>query len=266
MLLCANLGNTSLQLGVFELEGPPVEVVNLDVGERPSQSVAGIRRLLAGRRPEATVVASVSPPALPSVLNALREAGAGDALIIGKDVKSPIEVLCERPENVGVDRLMNATAAYRHARSACIVVDAGTAVTVDLVTHEGAFAGGAILPGPKAWIKGLAHAAAQLPEIQFTPGQSLEVQSVVGRNTRDAIQAGLTWGLPGAIECVVQQMRAEVGGTLPVIGTGGAIEDLQKRTTCIPEIVPALTIIGIRLTWEMRARGSRGSGYRGETL
>ena len=126
MLLCADLGNYSLTLGLFDGEQL--------VAQRSGRigDTLEIKRLLTEGMPETAVLSSVNPPRIEDAIRDLTALGVPKPLIVGQDIEPPIENKCHQPDAVGMDRLMNAVAAYDLVRGECAVLDAGTAITVDV--------------------------------------------------------------------------------------------------------------------------------------
>lgn len=162
------------------------------------------------------VIASVNPPVMLRVCEAL----GPTARIAGVDVAIPIANATRRPEQVGVDRLLAALGAW-HARGASIVIDAGTALTIDLVTEGPTFQGGAILPGRELSAQALRAGTALLPEVRFDTAPAARL----GRDTEEAIACGIFWGQIGALRLLAARMRAEAphaglcitGGAAPLL-------------------------------------------------
>jgi type III pantothenate kinase len=176
-------------------------------------------------------------------------AGA-DVFVISSYRQLPVTVAVDRPELVGIDRLLNAVAAK--SSTPVIIVSVGTAVTIDLVGGTGTFFGGAILPGPRLMAKSLTQNTAALPEIVLTEPAS----ALPGQNTVEAIKTGVFWAVMSAINGLrasfAFEPRLEVGGTsqLPVVLTGGDhglfVEDMKPPFRA----VPTLTLEGIRIVSE----------------
>ncbi len=159
----------------------------------------------------------------------------------------PIELQVDCPERVGLDRLAAAVAAnaLRSPSHAAIVVTSGTAVTVNLVTRHGAFAGGAIMPGFRMQAEAL-FGADQLP---LTAPASDEAPSPLGKNTDQAIQSGLFWGTVGAVRELIAQMSAGVDDPVDVFVTGGDVRRLASALGQNVQFVPNLVLVGIRCSW-----------------
>ncbi len=165
------------------------------------------------------------------------------------DVSIPIHV--DEPDRVGIDRLLAAFAAnrLRDPDRAAIIVDLGTAITVDLVDETGAFCGGAILPGIATSARALAEHTDALPRVAMD--QLEEPPAVVGKSTIPAIESGLYWGAIGAVRELISQMSARLNARPDVFLTGGASakvsELLAAKAPYTIRHVPHLVLSGIAL-------------------
>jgi type III pantothenate kinase len=135
--------------------------------------------------------------------------------------------------------------AIREPGRPAIVIDAGSAVTVDLVTAAGAFAGGVILPGFRMSAEALFGGADLLPLAMLAP--EAEVPAVVGKNTEAAIRSGLFWGAVGAVREIVTRMSAELASPPHVFVTGGDLRQLAEQLGNGATFVPNLVLCGIAL-------------------
>ena len=197
-------------------------------------------------------VGSVHPPTLGDLRLGLKRAGLGPLQELTFD-KLPLGIEVEQPEKVGIDRLMNAVAVsrLRPAHQPAIIVDVGTAIKVDLVSSEGDFLGGAILPGMRLASQSLHAGTASLPEVTLEPGGP--VPSSVGKNTSGAISAGLYWGAVGAINELVHSADRWLqdngfGQASQVYLTGGDARNLSKHLRfdkLQQRLEPTLTLSGI---------------------
>jgi type III pantothenate kinase len=154
----------------------------------------------------------------------------------------PLAVALEEPHKVGIDRLAAAAAAglVKPAGRPAVVVDCGTAVTVDLVAADGRFLGGAILPGPALMARALAEGTSKLPAVAALVGG--ELPAMPGRSTAEAIAAGIGYGIRGAVARLVAEARSAAGGDAATILTGGwsdAVRDVLPDARLIPDLVLA---------------------------
>lgn len=235
-LLAVDVGNSRVHLARFEDDRL---VARVDTPARAEVLPETCTRLL----PEVTaiVVASVNPPAAERVCAWLRTR----AHLIPRELRGgdvPLRNLSEEPARVGIDRLLNAYGAWRLAGGGCVVASLGSAITVDAVNRAGEFLGGAILPGLTLGLTALHEHCAQLPPLTpETPTRAL------GRNTREAMQAGVVLGAVGAIRHLCERIRAEAGEPLAGYLTGG---DADCVSTLWPEggrVMPDLTLTALRM-------------------
>lgn len=193
------------------------------------------------------IIASVVPDALFPLRLCCRKYFGCEALVVGKDsVDAGMKVLIDRPEELGADRLVNAVAAWERYKQALIVIDFGTATTFDVVNADGAYMGGAIVPGVQLSLDALRHAAAQLHGVPITrPAQ------VIGTTTTKAMQSGIYYGYLGLIEGIVRRIKAELGAPdMKVIATGGLASLYAEHTKAIDEADQELTMDGLMLMYK----------------
>lgn len=194
----------------------------------------------------AWVVSSVHPPRRDRIVEWLR-ANAQQVHLLEDPKDLPLRVLVARPDHVGVDRLLDAVAANSRRTDGipAVVIDAGSAVTVDLVDADGAFAGGAILPGMRLMAKALHDYTALLPLIP-PPDQP---PPIPGTTTPAAMDLGIFWSAAGGILALVREYESFCRSGMDVFLTGG---DGPRLRAVLPEaqLWPAMTLEGIRLSAE----------------
>jgi type III pantothenate kinase len=192
------------------------------------------------------VVSSVSPPRLDQLMKLVAEhCEEADAIVIGRDIPAPIEANVPEPDRVGTDRLCSAAAAHRQAQCACVVASFGTALTVDMVSDDGIFMGGAILPGMSLAARALHQHTALLPEVQVA-----NPEEVWGTDTVEAIKVGIVCGLRGALREIVERYAAHIGKWPVVVLTGGDAALLSETIDFANGVVPDLCLRGIALAFE----------------
>lgn len=194
---------------------------------------------------QTTVLSSVVPDLTPTMRIMLNELFGLEPIVVGPAVYPllPLEIL--RPHEIGADLVANALAAYTRYRRNCVVVDFGTALTFTTVSGDGKILGVAIAPGLKTAIRSLFANTAQLPEV------SIEVPaSALGLSTTHAIQAGVVLGYEGLVRSLLDRIRAELGGDCMAIATGGLSGRIPSLHSAFAEVVPSLTLEGVRLIGE----------------
>jgi type III pantothenate kinase len=237
-------------MGIFE------EQNLLSPHTAPTADVAGallrIQSLIEPFRArlQTVAVASVNPPLLSEIDSFLRDRQVS-TVIIGRDVAVPVDNLTDEPDKVGTDRLLNALSAFKRFRVPVMIVDAGTATTIDVVDQYGRFLGGAILPGPRAVLDAMHRTTAALPHISMEEAMNVvngpRGLPEIARNTRDAMIAGAAWSTIGAIEALRAIYEKHVG-PVKLIGTGGAIGFVPKKLGIFDAVLPYLALEGIALS------------------
>jgi len=235
-----SLGNTTVAAGLWRAG-------RLVFRKCLPAAALGRRALFAGARRRdlagvtVAAVASVVPVRERALAAALRrELGLGPRYL-GRDLGAPLKLRVEDPAEVGADRLASALAAHRRF-GAAVVVDFGTAVTVNAVSARGEFLGGAILPGPALAVRALASGTARVrvpaPERAVKPP---------GRSTAEAVGAAATYGLAGAVDRLVEEMRSALGGRAALVATGGGAGLLAPLCRTRFRVLPDLVLEGLAI-------------------
>jgi type III pantothenate kinase len=252
MLLAIDCGNSNTVFGLHE--GADAEAPFLATWRMETEGFAAkecLRRLdqeLAAVAParasvDDTVIASVVPSANAALVECARQASGADPLVIGDPgVDLGIEVMVDKPGEVGADRLVNAIAAHSRWPGPLIVLDFGTATTFDVITADGDYAGGVIAPGINLALDALHAGAAMLPRVEVK-----RPPKVIGGGTVGAMQSGIYWGYVGLIEGITARIKAEYAATdkFTVIATGGLAPLFAGGTDEIGATDPDLTLRGL---------------------
>ncbi|HUS92247.1 MAG TPA: type III pantothenate kinase [Phycisphaerae bacterium] len=245
-VLACDVGNSAVHFA--QVKGDEVGAVQaVRVGELAQLGQRLLELWQQVSPPRKLVASSVNPAALKALEAAAAEALGEDVLVIPRDLPVPIQTDLRDPQSVGVDRLCAAVAAYDRLGTACVVADFGTAITVDCVSDEGVFLGGAILPGLSMSADCLHERTAQLPRV--APAQP---EGVFGRDTREAILAGILAAARGALRELVEAYATALGRWPLVIATGGDAELVCRHCAdddLVQAIVPDLAIRGVAMAY-----------------
>jgi type III pantothenate kinase len=200
-------------------------------------------------------VASVNRPAAGRLVDWLRAYRGGDPLVLLAAGDLPLEVRVPRPDMVGVDRLLDALAAnrLREPGRPAVVVDVGSAITVDLVSADGAFLGGAIMPGIAMSARAMHEFTDLLPWIDAA--ELRKPPAALGTGTEPAMRSGLYWGAVGGVRQLIEQLAP--GEQPQVFLTGGAGPAVARRLGRSGQHVPHLTLAGIALAAGLGQRPPR---------
>ncbi len=252
MLLCVDIGNTNIMLGLYEDDvlGPHWRL-STDHERMPDEFAMQLLNLLhyAGVAPERISGVAIAS-GVPTVTGRWREVCTAylrcEPLIIGGRMNTGLTILYDNPDAVGADRIVDAVAAYRLYGGPTCIVDFGTATTFEAITAAGEYLGGAIAPGIGIAADAMFQRAARLPKVDI-----VRPPSVIGRNTVHSMQSGLLFGYVGLVEGMVARFKAELGAQTKVIGTGGLAPLIANETTVIDIVSPWLTLDGLRMLYAM---------------
>ncbi|MEM1329808.1 MAG: type III pantothenate kinase [Planctomycetota bacterium] len=238
-LIAVAVGNTRHRIGRFE-DGALSLAGSVPSGDDRALADALGERLSEG--PAALVYSSVSEENEARLVRAAGDRFAG-VYRVGRDLPIPITHNLLDETTVGHDRLLCALAAYQRAQSACLVVDAGTAVTIDFVDGTGGFQGGAIMPGLAMMLAALHDGTSQLPALE--PGRPAREDTPWGRDTADAMRVGVRAAVIGGVRLLLERYADAFGGYPRVIATGGDAASLFDGDEVVEHIVPDLQLMGI---------------------
>ena len=252
MLLCIDIGNTNIMLGVFEKEdlGPHWRL-STDHDRMPDEFAMQLINLLTYANiamDDITGIAIASGvPTLTSRWQRLCHRYFNiDPMIVSGRMHTGLTILYDNPDSVGADRVVDAVAAYNRYGGPLCIVDFGTATTFEAITADGEYLGGAISPGIGVAAEALALRAARLPEVDI-----IRPPSVIGRNTVHSMQSGLLFGYVSLVEGMVTRFKNELGTDTTVVATGGLAPLVAAETDIIDIISPWLTLDGLRMLYEM---------------
>ena len=250
MLLVLDAGNTNTTVGVFD--GPDLVRHWRLMSERHTADELGIYllNLLATAKIPAdaidgAVLASVVPPLDAALIEGLDRYLGVSCLKVTASLDLGITIGYGTPQEVGADRLVDAVAGVARWGSPLIIVDFGTAITLNVIDEGDVYLGGAIAPGLMTSMEALVGRTAKLPKI------GLEApSSVIGRTTIESIQAGILFGNAGLVDSLVRRIWKELGRKTTVIATGGLASVVASHSETIEAVDPWLTLEGLRLIHE----------------
>jgi len=272
MLLAIDIGNTHLVAGIFDGDRLHAHWRLSTQRERTSDELAAFLQVafdshhLHFSQITGVAISSVVPSLTPQAALLARQYFHLEPLVVGKETETGLINEYENPAEVGADRLVNALAARHKYAGACVIADFGTATTVDAVSSDGCYLGGAIAPGLQISTDALFSAAARLPRVELVPPAA---GSTLATNTVASMQAGIVYGYAGLVRELVTRCCEEVeakenararksasesSAKIHVIATGGLAELIAPLVSAIDFIEPNLTLDGLRLLWHQAQR------------
>ena len=252
MLLAIDAGNTNIVFAVFSGKELLGSWRALSKADRTADEHAVFLRawlVEAGIHPaklQAAIISSVVPDANFQLARLCSQHLNLTPLFIGDPrLDIGVKVKIDRPEEIGADRIVNAAAVLAQYKPPLLVVDFGTATTIDYIDAQGDYCGGVIAPGANLSLQALHMAAAKLPRVAMAKPQRL-----IATNTVGAMQSGIFWGYIGMLEGLVTRMQDEVGQKLPVIATGGLSGLFATSTAIFTHRDVDLTLRGLQIIYE----------------
>jgi type III pantothenate kinase len=244
-LIAVDVGNSRIKWGLF-ISGRLAQVAVLPIGDRASYDQQ-LERWQLENNAARWSIASVNGDGTEPLVQWLANRGFSEPCVIEDPASLPLRIAVERPQAVGIDRLLDAVAANarRPQGRSAIIVDAGSAITVDVLALDGTFIGGAIAIGMGMAARALHEFTYYLPLVSATAPPD-----PVAKSTAAAMHSGLFWGTVGAIKELVRRMESALSDRPIVYLTGGDAEQLVAHLERPVEFVPELTLHGIQLAYE----------------
>lgn len=222
MLLAIDIGNTNISIGGIEDDKIVFEArIATDRVKTSDQYGVEIKNILAlfGVTPadiDDCIISSVVPPAFNSVHTGMIKLIGKVPMVVAPGIKTGLNIRMDDPSKVGSDRIVIAVAALAEYAPPLILLDLGTATTIEAVGEGAAYLGGCIIPGIRISVDALSAHAAQLPGIRLD-----RPKRVIGKNTEDSMRSGIMYGTAAMIDGMIERMEEELGCHTTVVATGG---------------------------------------------
>ena len=233
MLLAIDIGNTNIVIGVIEDDVIRFEArIATDQVRTSDQYGVEIKNVLEAYgvskdEIEDCIISSVVPPVFNSVKTGVIKVIGKQPMVVGPGLKTGLNINVDVPSQVGSDRIVIAVAALAEYKPPLILMDLGTATTIEVVEPGNMYLGGVIFPGVKISLDALTSRTAQLPGISLD-----KPKNIIGRNTVDCMRSGMMYGTAAMIDGIVERIEEELGHKSTLIATGGLaqfITPLCKR-------------------------------------
>lgn len=254
-LLCLDVRNSQTVVGVFDGDRLVASWRVASLDSRTSDEWWLLVQGLLAQQDVGPVHAVAVACTVPSILHELRmlldrRYAHCTVSIVEPGTRTGVPILMDNPREVGADRIVNAAAAgVLYAGRPCVVVDLGTATTLDVVDARGRYVGGAIAAGIGISLEALARRGAQLRSVEL-----VRPRGVIAKNTVEAIQSGMVFGFAGLVDGLVTRMLASLGeGDVAVVATGSHADVVLGECATVTDHEPDLTLIGLRIVAERNA-------------
>jgi type III pantothenate kinase len=252
MLLCIDVGNTNIVMGVIkedkilghwrirtekDITSDEMGIIICNLFGSSNIRVEDIKDI---------IVSCV----VPSLLNVLEELSNRyfniKPMIVGPGLKTGMPIKYDNPKEVGADRIVNAIAAYEKYQTALIIVDFGTATTFDCVSGDGAWIGGAIAPGVIISCEALFEKASKLPRVEIFS----KPKNVIAKDTINSMNVGIIYGFAGLVDGIVNRIKKEMGAEVKVLATGGIAPLIFRESETIDNVEEFLTLEGLMIIYK----------------
>lgn len=244
--LAVDVGNTSISLGLFT-KGKLIRKTSLPTDR--FEPVALQKKRSFVHHVKATFISSVVPDKTDLLKDTLQTLTRSPVKVIGQDIRVPIRNKTRYPRQVGTDRLLGALQAFQTYKTACIIIDFGTAITFDVVSRSGEYRGGIIAPGVDLVLNALYEKAALLPRIRLTHPRDL-----IGDTTIECIRSGVSFGLGALCEGILKRLKQRLKHPLHVLATGGYARYMSRYTRNMGHIDENLILKGIYTLYQRAFR------------
>lgn len=250
MLLTLDLGNTNLTIGVFRDDTTVCEcrmaTDRTRTGDQYAAELLALLRLhgIAEAEIDGAILASVVPGLDKVLCDAVQTVCGITPLLVGPGVKTGMNIRIDNPAQLGADLLVGAVAAVAKYGSPCIIWDLGTATTVSVVDADGAFRGGAIMPGVATSLDSLVNKASLLPRIRVEAPDK-----VIGTNTTDSMKSGVVFGTAAMLDGMCTRIEEELGTAATVVVTGGLGKEIAHHCRHQAVYDGRLLLDGLRLIY-----------------
>lgn len=255
MILAIDIGNTSIVLGCVEERKVLTSArLSSDIHKTEHEYAYAIREVLTAQGVdcavfEGAIISSVVWPLTDVMQEAVRLLTGRKALVVGKGLKTGLDMRIDDPGQVGADLVVGAVAALALYKPPIVFIDLGTATKVFALNEKGQFVGGAIAPGLRISMEALSANTSQLPHISLDAPKKC-----IGTNTVDCMRSGAVLGTAAMLDGMIERMETELGGRVSVVATGGYAS--RVIPFCHREVVlnEELLMQGLAILWEKNRR------------
>lgn len=221
--LAVDMGNSSLAVGIMNEQGVAyASRIKTDRQKTEMHYLLQFRQILAEFKIEASdingsILSSVVPELNFSVMLAMKWLTGKEVMILGnEDVDTGLEIAITDPSSLGKDRIADCVGALTQYEAPMIIIDMGTATTVNIIDDQKRYIGGMIIPGVKISLNALSKSASQLPRVPIEAPKT-----IIGRNTTECMKSGVIYGFASMIDGLIDRLSSELGGNPTVVVTGG---------------------------------------------
>lgn len=258
MLLAIDIGNTNIVIGgiqddkiVFEAR---VATDHIKTSDQYGVDIKNILSLFEVRPGDIQdcIISSVVPPVFNSVRTGVVKVIGKQPMVVGPGIKTGLNIQMDTPSQVGSDRIVIAVAALAEYEPPLILLDLGTATTIEVVGKGSTYMGGCIIPGVRISLEALTSRTAQLPVIRLD-----KPKRVIGKNTVDCMRSGIMYGTAAMVDGMLDRVEEELGYSTTVVATGGMAQFVAPLCRRKIKLEKDLLLKGLNILYKKNVQEKR---------
>ena len=252
MVLTIDVGNTSIHAGIYKSDRLLSSTrINTSKNKDKNNYQELLSRFINSEKLidtsfDGCIIACVVPSVLNSIVSAVESLLSISSIVVDSSLDIGMPILLDDPSELGADRLVNGFSAYKKFNQSAIVVDFGTATTLDCISNRGEYLGGVITPGMKISSEALFEKTSKLPRVE-----PIKPKNIIGKNTVECIQSGIINGYVALVDGLIDGIKEEMDSDPKVVSTGGFSKVISEYSRNILYVDEMLTLRGLNLIYNM---------------
>ena len=251
MILTIDIGNTNIELGVVDEQGIVFqERISTDIDRAELEYAVLIKNALevhglTGDEITGSIMSSVVPPLVHIIKSAIKKLIGITPMVVGAGLKTGLDIKIDNPKTLGADIVVDSVAAKEIYGAPCIVIDMGTATTITVISKNGDYVGGVIVPGVRSSLEALVSDTSQLPRVSLSSPKRF-----ICTNTIDCMKSGIINGQAALVDGMIDRFWQELGYQTNVVATGGLSRVIIPKCNHDITLNNDLMMVGLKLIYD----------------
>ena len=251
MILTIDIGNTNIELGVVDEQGIVFqERISTDIDRTELEYAVLIKNVLevhslTGDEITGSIMSSVVPPLVHIIKSAIKKLIGITPMVVGAGLKTGLDIKIDNPKTLGADIVVDSVAAKEIYGAPCIVIDMGTATTITVISKNGDYVGGVIVPGVRSSLEALVSDTSQLPRVSLSSPKHF-----ICTNTIDCMKSGIINGQAALVDGMIDRFWQELGYRTNVVATGGLSRVIIPKCNHDITLNNDLMMVGLKLIYD----------------
>ena len=251
MILTIDIGNTNIELGVVDEQGIVFqERISTDIDRTELEYAVLIKNALevhglTGDEITGSIMSSVVPPLVHIIKSAIKKLIGITPMVVGAGLKTGLDIKIDNPKTLGADIVVDSVAAKEIYGAPCIVIDMGTATTITVISKNGDYVGGVLVPGVRSSLEALVSDTSQLPRVSLSSPKRF-----ICTNTIDCMKSGIINGQAALVDGMIDRFWQELGYRTNVVATGGLSRVIIPKCNHDITLNNDLIMVGLKLIYD----------------